>query len=508
MDGIDYVGALKCLHEVAHKVLDRLVLLTLQAECELQVGEKTAAANTFKELLKINPNCPDALKGYAKAVASFPFDSDFRDRSLTKAQRKELLGILDDLEKSIESRNLPRQCLDLAEGADLRKRIDNFARPYVRSNIPSLFSALKSLYSNPEAVPVVEALFLEWKDELTKHNKFVTDDAPNPTCLLWVLIYLSMHYIKLGNFQSAKQYVEEAIVHSPTVEKLYSIRAKILKHEGKAVEAAAEADTARKLDLADRYLTNRCVKYMLRANQLNEAERTYATFSRAKEGEVLSNIVDLQCMWFELELAESYYRQGDLRSALQTFLLVDHHFNDFKEDQFDFHSYCLRKYTLRAYTDMLKFHDDSLKHPTYLAAARRVVRIYLDIANINNADAVTANVIDHAKKVNAQAECALGKVPSLTNPLVDCMPFLQALLKYASNDLTTASLATEAYLKKGKTILALKSALAGAKLQGAKNDKVFVALVKSLAALTPTDDAVKNVLSEFRAVPEVKSILS
>ena len=33
------------------------------------------------------------------------------------------------------------------------------------------------------------------------------------------------------------------------------------------------------------------------------------------------------------------------------------HFDDFQEDQFDFHAYCVRKMTLRAYVQMLRMED-------------------------------------------------------------------------------------------------------------------------------------------------------
>jgi hypothetical protein len=40
--------------------------------------------------------------------------------------------------------------------------------------------------------------------------------------------------------------------------------------------------------------------------------------------------------------------------ALKKLMAVDKHFADIMEDQFDFHSYCLRKMTLRAYVRMLR----------------------------------------------------------------------------------------------------------------------------------------------------------
>ena len=43
-----------------------------------------------------------------------------------------------------------------------------------------------------------------------------------------------------------------------------------------------------------------------------------------------------------------------IAQALKMLLAVVRHFGDFAEDQFDFHSYCVRKMTLRAYVAMLR----------------------------------------------------------------------------------------------------------------------------------------------------------
>ena len=45
-----------------------------------------------------------------------------------------------------------------------------------------------------------------------------------------------------------------------------------------------------------------------------------------------------------------------LLQALKMFKEVERHFADFDEDQFDFHSYCIRKMTLRAYVRHIECH--------------------------------------------------------------------------------------------------------------------------------------------------------
>lgn len=77
---------------------------------------------------------------------------------------------------------------------------------------------------------------------------------------------------------------------------------------------------------------------------------------------------------YELASGESYLRQGDLGRALKKFLAVEKHYADITEDQFDFHSYCLRKMTLRTYVEMLKFQDRLHSHTYFHKAAAGAVR--------------------------------------------------------------------------------------------------------------------------------------
>jgi peptide alpha-N-acetyltransferase len=64
--------------------------------------------------------------------------------------------------------------------------------------------------------------------------------------------------------------------------------------------------------------------------------------------------------------------------SLSTAAVVKH-FDDIHEDQFDFHSYCIRKVTLRAYTDVLKFEDSVWGEEYYFEAAEGTIRIYLQL---------------------------------------------------------------------------------------------------------------------------------
>merc|ERR1719229_1138721 len=87
----------------------------------------------------------------------------------------------------------------------------------------------------------------------------------------------------------------------------------------------------------------------------------------------------MQCMWYESAVGRSYTRQENYGKALKEFHETFKHFNDIAEDQFDFHNYCLRKTTLKAYVGMLRMQERLYSHKFYRRAAKDSIRIYMEL---------------------------------------------------------------------------------------------------------------------------------
>ena len=60
-----------------------------------------------------------------------------------------------------------------------------------------------------------------------------------------------------------------------------------------------------------------------------------------------------------------------------SFTSESQHFTEIIEDQFDFHTYCMRKMTLRAYVDLLRLEDVLRSHRFYARAANIAISVYL-----------------------------------------------------------------------------------------------------------------------------------
>ncbi len=136
--------------------------------------------------------------------------------------------------------------------------------------------------------------------------------------------------------------------------------------------------------MPSRYLNCIAAKRAFQAGDVRRGNELAALFT--KEGESAPDALhDMQCMWYEVACGRAHLRQGKHGLALKRFLSVHKFFEDFKEDQFDFHTYCVRKTTLRAYVAMLRMEDDLFSHIFYAkvrvafkaCAARRMSCVYL-----------------------------------------------------------------------------------------------------------------------------------
>merc|ERR1712050_655316 len=132
-------------------------------------------------------------------------------------------------------------------------------------------------------------------------------------------------------------------------------------------------------DLADRFLNTQCVRALLRKDDTQGGMEKALLFSKEPDSMEAANLHDMQCMWYESAVGRSYYRQRKMGKALKKFSETFKHFNDIAEDQFDFHNYCLRKTTLKAYVAMLRMQERLFSHKFYRRAAKDAIRIYLEL---------------------------------------------------------------------------------------------------------------------------------
>lgn len=345
----------------------------------------------------------------------------FRAKQLLTDEQK-LQGLKELKEKFPKSTAVEREELNCLH-ENILDKLPEYLTKRIRKGIPSIFSDIKALLTEQPRGHIILEFVKDNVQSLTNEKKFLNSDKiEQPQNLMWML-YLHTQLLDFFKMHDeAIEVVNKAITHTPTVPDLYLFRAKVLKHQGQLDKAAQSAEEARTLDYADRYLNNKAAKYLLRNNMITEAEDVMSVFSKEKANEL--NVHDMQSMWFELELAEAYFRIGNLPKAVEEFKWIEKHLVEMFEDQYDFHFYCFRKMNLNAYVDFMAFIDTLMKHKNLLRAGLGLVKIHMQDPGVVS--------------------------------LAESSRLIKLLLKHHSHDIELNKLGFDIFMEREKFVLALK----------------------------------------------------
>ncbi|KAB1218605.1 N-alpha-acetyltransferase 16, NatA auxiliary subunit [Morella rubra] len=533
--------ALEELHKKESKIVDKLAYKEQEVGLLLKLGHLEEGEKLHRQLLSMNPDNYRYYEGLQKCVGLYSENSQFSPDEIDR---------LDTLYKSLGqqyqwSSAVKRIPLDFLQGDRFLEAAENYIRPLLTKGVPSLFSDLSPLYNHPGKAVILEELMHKLEHSIRTTGRYPgREEKEPPSTLMWVLFLLAQHYDRRGQYDISLSKIDEAIEHTPTVIDLYSVKSRILKHAGDLAAAAALADEARCMDLADRYINSDCVKRMLQADQVVLAEKTAVLFT--KDGDQHNNLHDMQCMWYELASGESYFRQGDLGRALKKFLAVEKHYADITEDQFDFHSYCLRKMTLRAYVEMLRFQDRLHSHAYFHKAAVGAIRCYIKLydsppKSTTEEDDDMSKLLPSQKKKMRQKQrkaearakkeaeekheesSAAGasksgkrhvkpvdpdphgeKLLQIEDPLLEATKYLKLLQKNSPDSLETHLLSFELNMRKQRILLAFQAAKQLLRLDAEHPDShccliKFFHKVRSMAApVTDTEKLIWSVLEAER----------
>ncbi|KAI1320538.1 N-alpha-acetyltransferase 16, NatA auxiliary subunit [Mortierella claussenii] len=538
--------ALAHLEIIENQVCDRKAIKEKRAKFLLALGQLDEAQAAYRELLAINPDNVAYFEGLRKSVGLH------EDCSNTDQETK-MLELFKELQKEYPRSNAAKRMpLKYATGGAFKEIADQYLRSMLRKGVPSLFVNIKTLYTDSEKEQTIEKLALGYIASLHKsksfdHSGLAAAAAEPPTALLWTLYFLAQHFDFKRATDRALEYINSAIEHTPTLVELYMTKGRILKHAGDYQGAMEALNEARELDLQDRFINSKCTKYMLRADKLTEAEKTVVLFTRADIANPLNDLVDMQAQWFSLEAGESHMRQGQTGRALKRFHNIDKHFNDYTEDQFDFHTYCLRKMTLRAYVSLVRLEDQLRSHAYYVRAAQNAVQCYVQLYDQPNgpeseemegmteaekkkfrnkqrrAEMKAQQEAEDRKKADKTATEAIKKAgggaaataangvvkvdedpegwkySKTEDPLGEALKWLKPLQQLADQRIETHLMAFEVYIRKNKLLLALKALLMSHKLDP-NHATLHEQLVRFALAVSKATSATPTLNSSVKAV--------
>ncbi|TFK20657.1 N-terminal acetyltransferase A, auxiliary subunit [Coprinopsis marcescibilis] len=388
--------ALDFLDNNRRAILDKTAISEIRARLLTKL-KSDAAESAWSALFKRNAECSDYYSEYL----------EFRGLSL-EGNSPEALAVLQTLADAHPRANAPKR---LSLSVSTGETFTQLAEPYLvrglERGVPSLFADLKSLYKDDTKKDAIEKL-LE-----SALERFKKDSAPEgstePTTYLWTLYFLAQHHSYLGRQKQALSILDQAIEHTPTLPDLHLFRARILKRAGDYLGAATSTNDARTLDGQDRFLNTKCGKYLLRAGMIEEASSVFGLFTKKDAASPGADLEEMQSLLYILEEGHAHELNGKPNLALKKYFATKKIFDEIEDDQYDFHGYNLRKFTITIYLKMLKWEDTLFSHPAYVKAAISASRILVSVhddPSIVTALSAIAPLTDAEKKAKKKAKKA------------------------------------------------------------------------------------------------------
>ncbi len=348
----NYKEALHHLSVCEGVVVDRGAWLLKRAEYQLRLREYDEARETTIQMfqrgmtehylvhslfmcsvLQVEPSVVDevlSLRGTQTLATLIPLSVEEKEK-LTVAYKK-------DLEPSFShSDAVARIPYSWFEPDELIRKLDLRCKKDLPKGVPSLSSELCSylfaeangrLYRVTDPVDckshalfkMITGMVDGYIANLTSLTRFSeTDETEQPaSTLLWTwFLRASLHDVA-GEYTEGLALLDKCIEHTPSIVDVYELKAKLLRAAGDIDSAVECLDTGRNMDLQDRYINNQTAKYMLQAGKEEQALKCISLFTK-HEGNPEQNLSEMQCSWYELELAACLERKKDWGRSLKKY---------------------------------------------------------------------------------------------------------------------------------------------------------------------------------------------
>ena len=467
---------------------DRGAVMELRAQYLLRLEKMDEAETAYRELLDRNS---ENRSHYDGLIASL---------GIEKSNRKALKELYDEFVEKLPGSDAPRRIpLDFLEGDEFREAADHYLQRMLRKGVPSTFANVKSLYIDPSKKAVMQQLvegYADGKGIQQVNGSAETTEKETDLFESSVRYFLAQHYSyhQSRDLEKATKYIDQAIESDSTSVDFQMTKARIWKHHGNFQQAADVMEKARTLDERDRYINTKAAKYRLRNNENEAAIQDMSKFTRNEAvGGPLGDLHDMQCQWYIYEDGCAYLRQENYGLALKRFSTIYNVFDTWQEDQFDFHSFSLRKGQIRAYVDMIYWEDRLRQHPFYSRAAIRAANLYVKLhdhpelghgglANGIGGEGMNASERKKAqKKARKEAEKQAqkeaekkdakktagvdqngeakkedqdpkgDKLLQTSEPLVEAMKYINPLLEFSPLNIEAQQVAFEVFLRRSKS---------------------------------------------------------
>ncbi|KAF6213598.1 hypothetical protein GE061_011319 [Apolygus lucorum] len=472
----DIGQALTHLLENRHRIFDTTSTDESLMRMYVQTGQYQEALSIVQNLLEKNPN---NLDYYNHLFTSLRLKSETSKADILET-------ILTEFPDAITPKLL---FLQYATGKKFINYTSSFIKQQLSKGSVNIFSTIKCVMKNEVKKDYIKLFLSKHKAALNKNlvnsnnRKAENELFSNIICTARILHHESNHVEALDT-------IKKAILMNPLASDGYITKARILKHLMNPVEACRAMEKAQRLEPADRWLEMKLVKYLLRADLVEEADKLYTDFLKNEtENERVDHV------WYLYEKASAHHRSGEPEKALELCQNIDDIFTNMENSNFEMHALSLENSSLRAYEQFLKINKNLRNDKYYLKAATLAVGVALQMQDAKfedfkkqrqkfkrststNSGGTTKKVTFKAKKMasshvddckNDESSDSDVSPPNndpdyFVDHLLHVRHFLRALQTHAPNEIETQLLSYEMYSRLRRPLLMMQSLLKARKI--------------------------------------------
>ncbi|KAJ7487779.1 NMDA receptor-regulated protein 1-domain-containing protein [Mycena latifolia] len=460
-------------------IVDRTSIMEIRARL-LSKLQSDEAEHAWRVLVEHNPDCYEYYRGY---LSNLGLTLDATDARAPKA-----LSILEEFSTQLPRATAPRRlALTIASGDHFRELVTPYLLSGLKKGVPSLFSDIKGLYQDQPKQQIIEEVAVDARDKFSSASPEPSSSTTDvePTTYLWTLAGTHAHPSELHMFKG-----------------------RVLKRAGDLFGGARCLEDARFLDGQDRFLNTKSAKYRLRAGMVEEASALLGLFTKKDAASPGADLEDMQSLFYLVEEADAHNKNGNFGPALKKYMAVNKVFDEVEDDQYDFHGYSLRKFTINIYLNLLTWEDRLRSHPAYVKAALSASRIF--VAVHDDPSIATAATATSASPQSNNDDKGLEPTPKDDDPdgskLLQCTDPLERAAKLLKPLVTLADTNIEVWIAtydvavRRKKYLQASKALAQAAAINSDHPELHVRRIEfrqTVSALSEPPQAVVPVLAEL-----------
>lgn len=281
------------------------------------LADATFGAHKYSEceeivckLLEINPDCREYISQIIQ---------------LYKYQKKDICSLFDQIKN--KSLLAAVEMLSLVDLDIFEAKIDETLAAIIKRGSPATFQLFKENIKNKERCKLIwDALLLLDQNDLT------------------VMIFKAKYYSFIGDHTSALGLIDSAIISYKDLIELVMIKAHIQKHMGSIKQATETIYSVSESFMKDKFTASKSAKYFIRYGSISKAQEILGSFiQKPNLKDRMDDLHEMQAVWYLIEMADRLLKDEKTIYAACFYRKIELIFEDFIDDQLDFHGYSLRR---------------------------------------------------------------------------------------------------------------------------------------------------------------------